>query len=655
MSGPRARSGRAVLATALAAAAWLAPTGAASAAITPAVEIEPPSSDVVGFGGVAMAEDGTGGLVFLKRVDGVAHVFVARYVGGSWQPPIRVDVAQPYAASWPRIGAADGGQLEVVWVTPYASEDEQPVDELLGAGLGPGASSFGPAQVVDHDVGDGDGSAPDLAMSPNGQADVVYRVLPRASETSVSALRAGDVAEEVRLSHFLGEQWSEPELVNDDPGVAMRAPAADNAPQVAIGADGNGLVVWQEPDASGVARIWARRVFGGSVDYAMPVSATSYAGRAIGTDADSPSVSLTGGEAVVAYRQQAGPGSPLAASRVFLDVLPNGIAEEGTQFRGAVVEEPPGVGAGVGPPAVAMDGKRRMRLLYGQGSELQVATGEDGALSPTLSIGGPLAPAGDGGEVAPATVTNPSGGGVSAWPSTDAAGDPGVAIREDYPDGSVQTALAADATGGPIAALAVAGSGLGDGLIAFQQGPLGDAAILAVRTTAVPAKLTAAVPQGWIRPAQARIEWEPIESASPPLTYTVILDGHPLPTPQGSFSLALDRRRLGDGVHVARVLVTDGFGESSLTQPLPVMIDTAPPAVRIRTAEGGRAVAVRVSDSQSGVAAASVTVGFGDGSGARGRTRYLHLYRHPGSYTVVVRARDRLGNAALVRRRVRIG
>ncbi len=50
--------------------------GSPAAVILPAVTIDGPSEEIVGFGGVAMAEDGTGGVVYLKRVDGVAHVFV---------------------------------------------------------------------------------------------------------------------------------------------------------------------------------------------------------------------------------------------------------------------------------------------------------------------------------------------------------------------------------------------------------------------------------------------------------------------------------------------------------------------------------------------------------------------------------------------------
>ena len=71
--------------------------------------------------------------------------------------------------------------------------------------------------------------------------------------------------------------------VNRDPGISMRAPTAANAPQIAISPTGNGVVVWQEPEINGVARIWARRMFGASLDYVLPVSATSFAGSPIVT------------------------------------------------------------------------------------------------------------------------------------------------------------------------------------------------------------------------------------------------------------------------------------------------------------------------------------------------------------------------------------
>ena len=261
----------------------------AGAVILPATTIAGPGEDIVGFGGVAMAGDGTGGAVYLQRVDGVAHVFVARFQQGHWLPPVRVDGEQPFAASSPRIGAAEGGRLVVVWATPFATENERSVDELLGATLAPGASSFGPAMLIDPDVRDATGLSPDLAMSSTGRADVVYRVVftnLSAQQAAIPLLRPGDVIEDVRVAHYNGENWSRLGAVNRNPGVSMRPPTEANAPAVAINQGGNAIVVWQEPDIDGVARIWARRIFGTSLDYVLPVSAASFNSMPIGTDAD---------------------------------------------------------------------------------------------------------------------------------------------------------------------------------------------------------------------------------------------------------------------------------------------------------------------------------------------------------------------------------
>ena len=96
------------------------------------------------------------------------------------------------------------------------------------------------------------------------------------------------------------------------------------------------MVVWQEPEIEGVARIWARRLFGSTLDYVMPVSAETYNGAPITTDADAPSVAVSRlGQAEVAYRQNVGPGSPLPGPRIFLNILPNGESSSGAEFQGA--------------------------------------------------------------------------------------------------------------------------------------------------------------------------------------------------------------------------------------------------------------------------------------------------------------------------------
>jgi len=624
----------------------------ARAVILPATTIDGPSENIVGFGGVAMAEDGTGGLVYLKRVNGVPHVFVSRCVGGQWMAPIRLDTQEPFAATWPRIGAANGGELVVVWATPFATKEGKLVYELLGALLG-GGSSFGPAAIIDSDVEEATGTSPDLAVSSTGQADIVYRVV-ETSVSNVPLLRPGDVVEQVRVAHFDGQRWSGLGQVNRNPGVSMRPPTQANAPKIAIGQTGNGVVVWQEPDIEGVARIWARRLFGSALDYVLPVSATTFSGTPIGTDADAPSVAVSRlGQADVAYRQPVGPGSPLPGPRIFLNVLPNGESKSGAEFEGASVADSAvsgGAGASVGPPSVDIDEKEDLRLVYDANGTPRVIEGNDKGLTSVLSLGPGFA----GSEPFAASVMNPAGGGVSAWPSANAQEQPAVAVREDFPGGAVQTALVSGGAGGPIGELAVGRSGLGDGLIAFQQGPLGNAAIVAAQATAPPSELILSAPKGWVKPSQALVSWQPATSADGPLRYTVVLDGRPQATPAGVLRLRLDPRGLGSGRHRVQLLATDIDGQAALSKPSALLVAGQPPTVKITLAQGGYGVSVRVSDSYSGIDSHAITVGFGDGHSARGRARFRHRYAHGGVYRIVVHVRDRLGNAGVVSRWVSV-
>jgi hypothetical protein len=650
-----------LLVLALATTALAINAAGAGAVILPAVPIDGPSEDIIGFGGVAMAEDGTGGVVYLKRVAGVAHVFVSRYAGGHFLAPIRVDSEQPFAASWPRIGAGEGGELVVVWATPFATEREKPVQELLGATLGRGSASFGPAMIVDGDIREGTGTSPELSMSSTGQADVVYRVVQETSEghpTTIPLLRPGDVVEQVRVGHFNGERWSGLGAINRNVGISMRAPTAANAPRIAVGQTGSAVVVWQEPDIEGVGRIWARRIFGQSVNYVLPVSAASFAGAPLQADADAPSVAFSRtGQAEVAYRQVAGPGSPLPGPRIFLNILPDGESESGSAFTGAKVadgEVPGGAGAVIGRPSIDIDEKQDVRLLYDSGGTPRVVEGNDRGLAGTVSLGPPFAGSAlaAASELPSASVMNPAGGGVSAWASEDRRGHTAVAVREDFPNGAVQTALVGGGAGGPIGDLAVGRSGLGDGLVAFQQGPLGNAAILATQVTAPPVTFAISLPRGWVKPANAEVRWEPAPSANGPLIYTVTLDGRRLPTPTRAFSLRIDPRGLGDGRHSVQVLATDIYGQSTLSAGSPLRVAGRPPVVGI--AVRGRSAVVRVSDRYAGINVHRVSVAFGDGRAEAGRKAFRHRYRHAGLYTIVVRSADKLGNAGVVRKVVSV-
>ena len=248
---------------------------------------------------------------------------------------------------------------------------------------------------------------------------------------------------------------------------------------------------------------------------------------------------------------------------------------------------------------------------------------------------------------------NPQGGGVSAWPSAGAQGAPAVAVREDFPTGAVQTGLVSGGAGGEIAELTVGRSGLGDGLVAWRQGPIGNAAIVAAQATAPPAELIMSLPKGWIKPAQAVVSWQPAVSADGPLRYTVVVDGRTQPAPAGASQLRLDTRGLSSGSHSVQLLATDIDGESTLSSPSTLKL-AGPPDVKIARARSGYGVSVQVSDPYAGVDTRDVIVSFGDGRSARGRKRFEHRYAHGGVYRVIVRARDKLGETGVVSRWVKV-
>ncbi len=653
--GLRAATLAALLALAATSALTVAP---ARAAIQPATTIVGPSSEIVGFGGVAMAEDGTGGAVWLQRSAGVVHLFVSRYLGGRWSLPVRVDSEEPFPASWPQIGAFNGGGLIVTWATPYATSiaTGRPVYELLGSVLGAGGEGFGGAILVDRDIEEAVGTDPDLAVSATGQADLVYRVV-KPTTAGVALLHRGDVAETVKVAHFDGLRWTNLGAINRNPAIGMRPPTKANAPVLSIGPTGNGVVVWQEPELEGVARLWGRRIFGNELDYAMPASASSYQGHPITDDAEAPAVAFSRlGQAALAYRQPAGSSSPLSGPRIFLNVLPDGESVSGAEFAGAqVIDEAVGGGkaAFVGAPSIDIDEFRQLRALYDDNGTPRLIEGNDkGQLLAPLS----LTPSFAGAEPSAASVMNPEGGGLSAWPSHDAGGDPDVAVLENFPEGGAQTGLVAGGAGGEVSELSVGRSGLGDGIVAFRQGPFGNAAIVVATVTAPPARLpfVLTLPKGWIRPAQAVASWLPAVSGAGPLTYHLVLDGHVLATPGGVFSARIDTRGLRSGPHRVQILATDRNGQSSLTSPGQILLDNSPPSVKVRRTHGDSAVTVTVSDHFSGLARKSVHVSFGDGAVAGGHARLAHAYSHAGVYLVTVSSRDVLGVGGVVRQWVSV-
>ena len=646
----------------LCSAALLAVTAPVAAAIVQAPQtVDGPSTAILEFGGVAMATDGSGGLVYTKEVEGVPHVFASRYLAGRWSAPLRVDADQPYDASQPRVAAEAGGRLMVVWVTQVATVESKIRRGLYSATLGKGAAGFAPPLLIDPNVGDGTGVDP-AVVGVSANAIVAYRAVTSdfvtdPGSTTVAQLRPGDVAADVRLARLNGDRWSRLGAINRNLAVSMRPPNALNAPQVGIGAGGNAVVAWQEPDLTGAARIWSRRVFGTTVGPPVQVSPSSWEGQPVSADADALALDVTPfDQARIVARVGGGAGGPLSGQRLFLGTLGPNYAEDASRLKGPVLADGSGGSPPAGPlgtPAVgAADeggGDGSMRLVFTAGGQLhQVAADDQGNLTELPLPPGP--PAQPGAEAVAAV--DPEGGGVAAYEALDVFGRPAVAVRQEFPTGAAQTGLISGRLSGPISHLRGSRSGVGDALIGFLQGEPGRFEIVAARVAAPPAKFTVNSPERWVRPPQAKLRWHPAPSAVGGITYGVVLDGRLIKSGLTARRYRPRPALLGSGVRRLQVLATDALGGQLLSRKTTLRVDSEPPTASVK-AKGRRAL-VLLRDPNSGVRAAVCR--FGDGSKrVRGRRSCHHTYERPGSYTITVRERDKAGNriARLLRVKIR--
>jgi hypothetical protein len=626
--------------------------------VNPPVTLAGPSSEVVDFGGVAMAPDGSGGIVYVKTVEGVPHVFANRYVRGQWGGPLRVDGDQPYGASQPRIAAGKGGELMVVWVGQVATVHSKIRYGLYSATIGRGGSTFGASQLIDANVGEGTdvGIDPSLSATAPGQAIVAYRAITYRFDGSrlAAQLRPGDVLADIRVARLKEDRWSGLGAINVNQELSTRAPSETNGPKVGAGVDGGAVVAWQEPDQTGAARVFVRRIFGTVLGPILQASPSSWAGSPVTGDIDAFSLAVTPLDQARIAMRIAGNGGE--AARVFLNTLPAGFKVPANALVGPKqVYAAPSAPSPIGPPGVAAYEKGGqeglLRLAYvAAGQVQQMGVDNSGTLTPLAAAGGP--PAVPGGEAV--TAVNPEGGGAVAYPALDATGRIALAVRQEFAGGAAQTGLLSGRQqGGPIAELRLSGSGSGDALIGFRQGEPGRFQIVAERISARPAQFKVKVPKGWTKPRAVKLKWEAAGSPGGEVTYTVMIGGRT--AKRGLRRLAFHPRpdQLGDGRRAARILATDAFGQQVLSKPVKLLVDGEPPLIRLRGPNGRRQLGVRVRDADSGPRDRATWVDFGDGTTVRGGTKFRHTYQRAGRYRVVVHAEDKAGNR--VTRRFEVG
>jgi hypothetical protein len=609
----------------------------AQAHVGPAITLDGPAPEVLELGGVAMAEDGTGGLVYRRTDAGHTHVFAARFDGTRWLAPQRVDSGQPYNSAWPRIGAANGGRLVVTWTQDGGDR----LDSLWSAALPRGRSRFLAPTLIDFTVGEDLATYPSIAMDSGGAALIAYRAI---RSFSGGGLPAGYISGEVRLARFDGSRWQRIGVpANRNRAAPQRAPTAANAPKVALEANGNGVVVWQEPDDDFVDRIWARRVFGARMGVPLAASPLRQGGQLVRGGADQPALAETDlGRAVVAFRQLPDPRDRASAAVTYVNEMP----ESGT----------PGAGAFKGPQTVGLAGGAAPSLAIAGGGDALLAYPRTGsAMLAYRPAAGPFAvrPQGEGLDATPpVAAAGVDGRGVLAAATGAGGGEVGVRRLDGTTVREFEPVFAP--LGGPVRELAIAGTGRGDAIVGFAEGADGDRQISAAVVDAAPTPFTLTLPLGWTRARRPGFSWERSLDSLGPVTYTVWVDGRRAARTRRT-RLLLREGVLRQGSHRVKVVARDDAGQHTTAGLDSYAFDLQMPLARLE--RSGRRLSVRISDPggrrASGPRPRASSVDWGDGRVTDLVTRKArHRYSKAGSYRITIVAVDRAGNRKVVRRRI---
>jgi hypothetical protein len=620
----------AVILTVLASIAVL-PSPAAAQQPVPAapVVLDGPNPDIVRPSALAIsvARDGTGGLVYLKQVAGVAHVFVSALAGGSFQAPVEVDASLPGASSQPVIAAGNGGLLLVAFVSGGALY----VVERASQGVPLGA----PIGLV------GGASNPSISISNFGKAYLAFVV-------------ADGAGNDVRSAYYFNGRWA----LESPP---LNAVAADDAgtgagrPRVATAGDGIGIVVWGEGGHVYSRRVWATSP---SVSYEQ---ADAPLGGCTEASADEPVVGTEGDSsyAQVAFHELLACGGQ-QESRVLMDRL------QGSVYNGITVAD------GLSGPSDGADAPQIAMGEYGLGwvtsarngahDLFATALGGNGLAEGTTqvnSLGNATAPAG-----VPATAGLFST--LIAWQQAPgASGLPEVRTRY-APDGKTlgpEVVISSPGQGPADAAngLAAGGDIAGDAAVAWLQGTAGATQLVVGQLYQAPGSFSAVKAFQYVRSSQPSLVWTAARELWGPMRYAVSVDGGQVAQTKAT-SLQVPAP-LTDGLHSWAVSGSNPAGQQSQARPASVFVDTVAPTAAVNVS--GRALVssqlhVYVSyvdlppsgeppADASGIA--KVVVLWGDGTIAPlrlGSHRSFHAYRKPGRYQIAAVVTDRAGNVTRV-------
>lgn len=607
------------------------PAAAQVTALGPPVTVDGPSADIQALSGLAVARDGTGGLIYLKDVGGIPHVFVSRLTSGAFQPPEEIDATLPTASSQPVIGASGAGQLVVGFInagqlyTSIASNSTTPF--TVPAVLFSGASN------------------PSLAMNS----------LDNKAYLAFTATGAG--GHDIRCGYYDNGIWTL-ESTPLDANLADDAGTGTDRPDAAAAGDGVGIVTWGE-----AGHVYARRIWG-----AVPSTAVE--------QADLPAVQPGWSEVGATAPTVAVGGDSSFVQVIFQETVTNGVSKQTRvlmrRLHGGAFEDPTAPDALSTPDVEGADEPGVSMAEYGNGIATVARDTTNQIYATLLGKNGAATSVGRLDSLvnfSPPYVVPVAAGYYSdlvAWQH-----DPGPLgvpeIRARYYDGSnygPEMVLSSPTLGPTDAAdgLFAASDIQADVAIAWVQGTGANTSIVTDQLYHGIGGFKAQTSFQYVRTLTPVLSWTSPRARWGP-TYTVTLDGTEIAqTPATSVRTA----PLAEGRHSWAVTAVNGGGLQASMTPATVFVDTVPPTASF-TLRGkdrtGKAVRMHVTDTDvppggtpaqaSGIK--SVIARWGDGTGAQTighNTR--HTYLKPGLYTVRVTVTDRAGNAATVKQTVRI-
>lgn len=592
--------------------------------------IDGPSSGIVGLDGLTVARDGTGGLVYLKDVNGISHVFVSTLAGGRFQAPVQVDQGLAGASTQPVIAGTNVGLLLVAFIN---SGELYVTQQPSG-----GAPWQAPSPLF------AGASNPSLSISTFGKAYLAFTALSPHTDS-------------VRAAFYFDGVWGlESSPLNANPSAS--AGAGNDAPQVATSGDGTAIVAWGE-----AGHIYTRRMLGTSpsvvYEQADPPSFAGYNE----VSADDPQVS-TGGDssyAAVAFDEQLQNGSGPVQSRVLVNHL------TASQFDGVSAAD------GQSSPGDDADQPRIALQEYGSGfvtaedeqSHNIFATQVANNAMPQSTAQANSAYEQSAPYAVPATAGTVST--LIAWQQNPGADGPEIRVRY-APDGNdlqAEQVVSSPTLGPTNAALGLYAEGdlSGDTAIAWVQGSGAQTQIVAGQLFQAPGSLSPAVLSQYARTLNPILSWSPASELWGPLEYTLKVNG--VVVGQTTATQLLVPVALGQGRNVWQVTATNLAGLTNISQTSTVFVDTIAPHVKLRLT-GSRHVGsvlhayVSATDVSRGVSRSqasgikTVQIKWGDGSKAFIVQRASHVYKRRRTFVVTVIVFDKAGNRTVVTRRVKI-